>query len=296
MTPESIEEIMRRVHLLEIKARRLARETFSGEYQSSFKGSGLDFEDYREYQHGDETRFIDWNVTARKDHPYIRTFREERELSVILAVDVSGSSLYGSDQLSKRELAAELAAVLAFSANMNGDKTGLLLFSSEPILYLPPAKGNKHVLRMIREILAADPENPTTSIPAAADFLLHTVKRKALVFLISDFFAHDLKKPLSALANKHDAIALQVTDPMEKKLPRVGKVTLADPETGIHTVVNTNNANVRMGYARLSQRQNEGLAKLLKQQGIDHLELSTAGDYLPHLHRLFKERIRRRNS
>jgi uncharacterized protein (DUF58 family) len=295
MTPESIEEIMRRVHLLEIKARRLARETFSGEYQSSFKGSGLDFEDYREYQHGDETRFIDWNVTARKDHPYIRTFREERELSVILAVDVSGSSLYGSDQLSKRELAAELAAVLAFSANMNGDKTGLLLFAEEPILYLPPAKGNKHVLRMIREILAADPENPTTSIPAAADFLLHTVKRKAVVFLISDFFAHDLKKPLSALANKHDAIALQVTDPMERKLPRIGKITLADPETGIQTTVNTNNASVRTGFARLSQQHYEGLAKLLKQHGIDHLKLSTTEDYLPHLHRLFKERIRRRN-
>jgi uncharacterized protein (DUF58 family) len=295
MTPESIEAIMRRVHLLEIKARRLARETFSGEYQSSFKGSGLDFEDYREYQHGDETRFIDWNVTARKDHPYIRTFREERELSVILAVDVSGSSLYGSDQLSKRELAAELAAVLAFSANMNGDKTGLLLFAKEPILYLPPAKGNKHVLRMIREILAADPENPTTSIPAAADFLLHTVKRKAVVFLISDFFAHDLKKPLSALANKHDAIALQVTDPMERKLPRVGKITLADPETGIQTTVNTNNASVRTGFARLSQQHYEGLAKLFKQHGIDHLELSTTEDYLPHLHRLFKERIRRRN-
>jgi uncharacterized protein (DUF58 family) len=296
MTPESIEEIMRRVHLLEIKARRLARETFSGEYQSSFKGSGLDFEDYREYQHGDETRFIDWNVTARKDHPYIRTFREERELSVILAVDVSGSSLYGSSNLSKRELAAELAAVLAFSANINGDKTGLLLFANEPVFYLPPAKGNKHVLRMIREILAADPENPTTSIPAASDFLIHTVKRKAVVFLISDFLAYDLQKPLSALANKHDTIALRVTDPLEKKLPRVGRVTLTDPETGVQSDVNTNNANVRMAFSKLSRRHREGMAKIFKQNGIDHLELSTTGDYLPHLHRLFKERIRRRNS
>ena len=287
---------MRRVHLLEIKARRLARESFSGEYQSSFKGSGLDFEDYREYQHGDETRFIDWNVTARKDHPYIRTFREERELSVILAVDVSGSSIYGSSKLSKRELAAELAAVLAFSANINGDKTGLLLFAGEPLLYLPPAKGNKHVLRMIREILAAAPENSTTSIPAATDFLLHTVKRKAVVFLISDFFAHDLQKPLSALANRHDTIALQVTDPMEKKLPRVGKINLADPETGAQTTVNTNNANVRMGYQKLSKRHDEGLERLFKQYGIDHLSLSTTGDYLPDLHRLFKERTRRRNS
>jgi uncharacterized protein (DUF58 family) len=295
MTPDSIDEIMRRVHLLEIKARRLARETFSGEYQSSFKGSGLDFEDYREYQHGDETRFIDWNVTARKDHPYIRTFREERELSVILAVDVSGSSLYGSEKLSKRELAAELAAVIAFSANFNGDKTGLLLFANEPLLYLPPAKGSKHILRMIREILAADPEDPRTSIPAACNFLLHTVKRKALVFMISDFFAHDLHRPIGALASKHDTIALRVIDPMEEDLPKVGTVTLTDPETGWQTTVNTNNSNLRMGFSKLTRRHNEGITKLFQQQGIDHLKLLTTGDYLPHLHRLFKSRTRRRN-
>lgn len=296
MPPDSTEEIMRRVHLLEIKARRLARETFSGEYQSSFKGGGLDFEDYREYQHGDETRFIDWNVTARKDHPYIRTFREERELSLILAIDVSGSSLYGSRHLSKRELAAELAAVLAFSANINGDKTGLLLFANEPLLYLPPAKGSKHILRIIREILAADPEDPRTSIPAACHFLLHTVKRKALVFLISDFFAHDLKRPLGALASKHDTIALRVTDPMEEHLPRVGNVTLTDPETGWQTTVNTNNSNLRMGFDKLTRRHNEGITRLFQQHGIDHLKLTTTTDYLPHLHRLFKARTRRRNS
>jgi uncharacterized protein (DUF58 family) len=296
MTPDSIEEIMRRVHLLEIKARRLARETFSGEYQSSFKGSGLDFEDYREYQHGDETRFIDWNVTARKDHPYIRTFREERELSVILAVDVSGSSLYGSKQLSKRELAAELAAIIAFSANFNGDKTGLLLFANEPLLYLPPTKGNKHVLRIIREILAAEPDDPRTSITAACDFLLHTVKRKALVFMISDFFAHDLQRPLGALASKHDAIALRVIDPAEQKLPRIGTVTLNDPETGWQTTVNTNNSQLRMGFDKLTRRHKEGITSLFKKHGIDHLSLSTTGDYLPPLHRLFRLRTRRRNS
>lgn len=296
MTPDSIEEIMRRVHLLEIKARRLARETFSGEYQSSFKGSGLDFEDYREYQHSDETRFIDWNVTARKDHPYIRTFREERELSVILTVDISGSSRYGSKHLSKRELAAELAAVLAFSANFNGDKTGLLLFANEPLLYLPPAKGNRHILRMIREILVTEPEDPRTSIPAACDFLLHTVKRKALVFMISDFFAHDLHRPLGALANKHDTIALRVIDPAEQKLPKVGTVTLNDPETGWQTTVNTNNSHLRMGFDKLTRRHDEGITRLFKKQGIDHLKLTTTGDYLPQLHRLFRARIRRRNN
>jgi len=260
MTPESIDEIMRRVHRLEIKARRLARETFSGEYHSSFRGSGLDFEDYREYQHGDETRFIDWNVTARKDTPYIRTFREERELAVILAIDVSGSSLFGSEHLSKRELAAELAAVLAFSANYNGDKTGLLLFSNEPLMFLPPAKG------------------------------------KSLVFMISDFFAHDLKKPLGSLAQKHDTIALRVTDPLDEELPRIGTVNLTDPETGWQTTINTNNSNLRMGFDKLTRRQREGTIQLFKQQGIDHLNLSTTGDYLPHLHRLFKSRTRRRNS
>lgn len=295
MTPDSIDEIMRRVHLLEIKARRLARETFSGEYQSSFKGSGLDFEDYREYQHGDETRFIDWNVTARKDHPYIRTFREERELSVILAVDVSGSTIYGSKQLSKRELAAELAAVIAFSANFNGDKTGLLLFANEPLLYLPPTKGSKHVLRIIREILAADPDDPRTSIAAASDFLLHTVKRKSLVFILSDFFDHDLKRPLGALVSKHDTIALRVVDPMEEELPKVGTVTLTDPETGWQTTVNTNNSNLRMGFSKLTRRHREGVTRLFKQLGIDHLKLRTTGDYLPHLHQLFKTRTRRRN-
>lgn len=295
MTPDSIDEIMRRVHRLEIKARRLAKESFSGEYHSSFKGSGLDFEDYREYQHGDETRFIDWNVTARKDHPYIRTFREERELSVILAVDVSASTLYGSHQLSKRELAAELAAVLAFSANINGDKTGLLLFANEPLLYLPPAKGSRHILRMVREILAASPDDPGTDIPKACNFLVHTVKRKALVFLVSDFFSHDLQRPLGALANKHDTIALRITDPMELKLPKVGKINLTDPETGWQTTVNTNNSNVRMGFHKLTRRHHEGITRLFRQKGIDNLSLSTDGDYLPHLHQLFKNRTRRRN-
>jgi len=294
MTPDSIDEIMRRVHRLEIKARRLARESFSGEYHSSFKGSGLDFEDYREYQHGDETRFIDWNVTARKDHPYIRTFREERELSVIIAVDISGSTLYGSHQISKRELAAELAAVLAFSANINGDKTGLLLFANEPLLYLPAAKGSKHILRMVREILATAPEDLRTDIPKACDFLVKTIKRKALVFFISDFMGHDLKRPISALANKHDTIALQVTDPMEEHLPKVGTVNLTDPETGWKTTVNTNNANVRMGFSKLTRRHQEGITQLFTQQGIDHLNLRTNEDYLPSLHKLFKSRTRAR--
>ncbi len=294
MTPQSIEMIMRRVRLLEIKARRLATEVFSGEYQSSFKGSGLDFEDYREYQHGDETRFIDWNVTARKNTPFIRTFREERELAVILAIDVSGSSLYGSERLSKRELAAELAAVLAFSANANGDRVGLLLFANRPILYLPPAKGTRHTLRIIREILAAEPDDPRTNIPAACEHLLHTIKKKCLIFMLSDFIAHDLKKPLGPVSKKHDTVALRITDPLEESLPNVGKVTLTDPETGWQTTLNTNNSALRMNFKKLTKRHNEATNKLFKQLGIDHVKFSTDADYIPQLHRLFKTRANHR--
>ena len=203
LTDEQIEEMMARVRKLELKARRLVRESFSGEYLSSFRGQGLDFDDFREYQHGDEVRFIDWNVTARMNQPYVRKFREERELSVIIAVDVSGSADYGSVSLSKREVAAETAAVLGFSALHNGDKVGLLIFAKEPILFVPAEKGSRHLLRMIREILVAKPETPGTSVAEACDFLVRTLRRKSLVFLISDFFSDPLEKPIGKLAKKH---------------------------------------------------------------------------------------------
>lgn len=298
MTPEEhhIEEIMARVRRLELRARRLVKDSFSGEYHSSFKGQGLDFDDFREYQHGDEVRFIDWNVTARMGTPFIRKFHEERELTVILAVDVSGSEGYGSQHLSKRELAAELAAVVAFSAQQNGDKVGLLLFAGEPFLYVPPGKGTRHVLRLVREILMASPADPRTSIPAACQFLIRTLRRKALVFLISDFIDQNLDKPLGTLARKHETIALHLVDPVEKNLPDVGRVALIDPETGWQTVVNTSNSNVRMAYAKLTRRQREGLRATFKRHGIDAAELLTDGDCLPALHQLFKRRARRRTS
>ncbi len=294
MTSDSIEEIMQRVHRLEIKAKRLASESFGGEYHSSFKGRGLDFEDFREYQHGDEPRFIDWNVTARKNTPYIRTFREERELSVILAIDISASSHYGSVHLSKRELAAEVAALLAFTAKFNGDKVGLLLFAGEPVLYLPPKKGTRHTLRMIREILAAEPSKPQTNIPAACKFLTHTVQRRSLVFMISDFMDHDLNRPIGALSHKHETIAVRIYDPVEKKLPQVGKVNLRDPETGAEVMVNTNNSNVRIAYEKLMRRQREAVDKTLKKHQIDSISLSTASDYLMPLHKFFRQRAKHR--
>ena len=294
LTDEQIEEMMARVRKLELKARRLVRESFSGEYLSSFRGQGLDFDDFREYQHGDEVRFIDWNVTARMNAPFVRKFREERELSVVIAVDVSGSADYGSVQLSKREVAAETAAVLGFSALHNGDKVGLLIFANEPILFIPPEKGTRHLLRMIREILVARPEKPGTSVMEACDFLVRTLRRKSLVFMISDFVSDSLEKPLGKLARKHESIALRVMDPLEIKLPNAGKVVMVDPETGFETLVNTSNANLRMGYAKLMKRQHEGVTAIFKKHGIDCADLKTDGDTLAALHQLLKKRSRRR--
>lgn len=289
-----IDEMMARVRKLELKARRLVRESFSGEYLSSFRGQGLDFDDFREYQHGDEVRFIDWNVTARMSQPYVRKFREERELSVILAVDVSGSADYGSVHFSKREIAAETAAVLGFSALQNGDKAGLLLFSHEPLLFVPPEKGTRHLLRLIREILAVRPPDPRTSVSAACDFLVRSLRRKSLVFMISDFQADPLDKPLGKLSRKHETIALTVSDPLEAKLPKVGRVVLADPETGFETEVNTNNPNLRMAYEKLTSRHSEGLERMFRKHGIDHADLLTSGDTLAALHLLLKRRARRK--
>jgi uncharacterized protein (DUF58 family) len=295
LTDEQIDEMMARVRKLELKARRMVRESFSGEYLSSFRGQGLDFDDFREYQHGDEVRFIDWNVTARMNHPYVRKFREERELAVILAVDVSGSADYGSVALSKREVAAETAAVLGFSALHNGDKVGLLIFANEPLLFIPPEKGSRHLLRMIREILVAKPAHPGTSVASACDFLVRTLRRKSLVFLISDFFSDPLERPLGKLSRKHETVALRVMDPLEQQLPKAGKVVMIDPESGFETLINTDNPNLRMGYAKLMRRQHEGVLSLFRKHGVDSADLATHGDTLAELHRLLKRRGRKRS-
>ncbi len=293
-TEQEIEEMLARVRKLELKAKRLVRESFSGEYQSSFRGQGLDFDDFREYQHGDEIRFIDWNVTARMNTPFIRKFREERELSVILAVDVSGSADFGSVHFSKREAAAEAAAILGFSALGNGDKVGLLVFANEPLIFVPPAKGTRHLLRMVREILLARPETGGTSIEGACEFLIRTLRRRAVVFMISDFLADPLDKPLGKLARKHETLALEVTDPLDEKLPKAGRVVLSDPETGWEVSVNTNNPNLRMGYEKLMRRQHEGFERVCRKHGIDTARLSTDRDRLRDLHRMLKRRARKR--
>lgn len=285
---------MRRVRKLELKARRMVRESFAGEFQTSFRGQGLDFDDFREYQHGDEVRFIDWKVTARMNQPFIRKFREEREMSVIFAVDVSGSIDYGSVNRSKREIAAEAAALLGFSAVQNNNKVGLLVFADEPILFVPPAKGTRHLLRLVREILTAQPQHRGTSLKSASDFLMRTLRRRALVFMISDFLVDDLRTPLAKLAYRHETIALRVYDPVEKKLPTAGTIVLFDSETGAQCQINTRNANLRMAYAKLTKRQREGTDALFKKHGIDSAELGTHEDPLPSLHRLLRSRRRKR--
>jgi uncharacterized protein (DUF58 family) len=296
LTDSQVEETMARVRKLELRARRLVRESFGGEYLSSFHGQGMDFDDYREYQHGDEVRFIDWNVTARMNTPFVRKFREERELSVLLAVDVSGSADYGSVRWSKREIAAEAAAILGFSALSNGDKVGLLLFAAEPMLYIPPEKGSRHLLRMIREILAATPSRQGTSLTAACHHLIASLRRKSLVFLLSDFHADPIDRPLGTLARKHETIALRIYDPAETNLPHAGTVTLIDPESGVETVVNTHNANLRMGYRTLMSRHYEGVSTLFRKHGIDHADIRTTDEPFTPLHQLFRHRSRRRAS
>lgn len=296
LTEAQIEEMMKRVRKLELKARRLVRESFSGEYLSSFKGQGLDFDDFREYQHGDEVRFIDWNVTARMGMPFIRKFREEREMSMVLAVDVSGSADYGSVAMSKREIAAEAAAVLGFSALQNGDKVGLLVFADEPLLFVPPAKGSRHLLRMIREVLVAQPLRAGTSIEAACDFLVKTLRRKSLVFMISDFQAAPIDKPLGKLSRKHETIALRVTDPLEAELPRAGRVVMIDPETGLGTTVNTNSPSLRKAYSLHSSAQKDFVTSLFKKHGVDVANLQTDLDPLPALHQLLRRRKRKRSA
>ncbi len=283
---------MARVRKLELKAQRLVRESFSGEYRSSFRGQGLDFDDFREYQHGDEIRFIDWKITARMNEPFVRKFHEERELCVMLAVDISGSADYGSVKWSKREIAAEAAAILGFSALHNGDKVGLMLFADDALLHIPPAKGKRHLLRMIREILVTRPERPGTSIEAACNSLIRTLKRKSLVFIISDFHADPLEKPLAKLTRKHETLAIRVHDRLEEKLPNAGKVVMIDPETGLETRINTSNSNLRMAYSKLTRRQHEGIGKILNKHGIQSIQLHTHEDPLPALHQLFKRRAR----
>ena len=290
---ERAEEILRKIRGLEIKTRALVETAFAGDYHSVFKGRGMNFEDVREYQPGDEIRAIDWNVTARLGSPFVKKFTEERELTVMLIVDVSASGNFGSAAQSKRELAAEVACLLAFSAIRNNDKVGLLLFSDRLELFIPPKKGRSHTLRIIREILFFEPAGRGTDAAAALDHFNRIITRRAVVFLISDFQAGDFSRELAVTAKRHDLIALRIRDERERVLPNIGIITLEDAETGEQIEINTADRNVRSRFASVAETQQAELARVLRRNKIDRIDLRTGDDYLPALRSFFKNRERR---
>jgi len=286
-------DILKKIRRLEIKTRGLVEAAFAGQYRSVFKGRGMNFEEVREYAPGDEVRSIDWNVTARMGHPYIKKFTEERELTVMLVVDVSASGNYGSVHLSKREIAAEVACLLAFSAIRNNDKVGLILFSDHVELYIPPKKGRIHTLRMIREILFYDPAGRGTDITVALNYLNRVVNHKAVVFMISDFQAGDFSKALSITSRRHDLVAIPIIDPREESLPNVGIITLEDAETGEQIEVNTADSATRAAYLHLIDKRRVEIFGHFRRNRIDSISLRTNQDYLPALRTFFRQRERR---
>lgn len=287
------QEILRKIRGLEIKTRALVETAFAGDYHSVFKGRGMNFEEVREYQPGDEIRSIDWNVTARLGAPFVKKFTEERELTVMLIVDVSASGNFGSTSQSKRELAAEVACLLAFSAIRNNDKVGLLLFSDRLELFMPPKKGRSHTLRIIREILFFQPEGRGTDPAAALEHFNKIVTRRAVVFLVSDFQTRDFSRELAVTARRHDLIAVRIQDQRESVLPNVGIVTLEDAETGEQIEINTHDRNVRTRFAALAEGRQAEVTRVLRRNKIDSIDLRTGDDYLPALRAFFKNRERR---
>lgn len=286
-------EVLNKIRALEIKTKGLVQTVFAGDYHSVFKGRGMNFEDVREYQPGDDIRAIDWNVTARLGTAFVKKFTEERELTVILVVDVSASGNFGSVAQSKRELAAEVACLLAFSAIRNNDKVGLLLFSDRVELYIPPKKGRSHTLRIIREILFFEPAGRGTAPALALDYLNKVVTRRAVVFFISDFQTGDFSRELSVSGRRHDFIAVHVQDQREEILPNVGIIVLEDAETGEQIEINTADRSTRARFTALAETQQAELNQTLRRNSIDKISLRTGEDYLPALRSFFKQRERR---
>ena len=286
-------EILRKIRALEIKTKGLVQTVFAGDYHSVFKGRGMNFEDVREYQPGDEIRAIDWNVTARLGTAFVKKFTEERELTVVLVVDVSASGNFGSVSQSKRELAAEVACLLAFSAIRNNDKVGLLLFSDRVELFIPPKKGRSHTLRIIREILFFEPAGRGTAPALALDYLNKVVTRRAVVFFVSDFQTDDFSRELSVSGRRHDFIAVHVQDQREEILPNVGIITLEDAETGEQLEINTADRTTRARFSALAETRRSELNRMLRRYSIDAISLRTGEDYLPALRSFFKQRERR---
>jgi uncharacterized protein (DUF58 family) len=301
MNSEQTREILRKVRHIEIRTNRLVNDSLGGEYHSVFKGRGMNFDEVREYVPGDEVRTIDWNVTARAGRPFIKKFVEERELTLMLVVDVSASGDFGSGAQSKREMAAELASVLAFSAVRNNDKVGLILFTDQVELCVPPRKGRRHVLRIVREILSFEPGHRRTDLAQALDFANQVLNRRAIVFFISDFqYLGDPGKALNALRrsirqtkHRHDLVAMRVYDPREEAFPNCGLLAVEDAETGELFEVDTGDAKARARFCEFAQENSAALRRVFNGEAVDSLSLSTMDPYLPALMGFFKNRERR---
>ena len=304
-------EILKKIRQIELRTQRLVSETLAGQYHSVFKGQGMNFEEVREYQPGDEVRSIDWNVTARMNHPFVKKFVEERELTLMLLVDLSGSGLFGSTEQSKRELAAEIGSVLAFSAIRNNDKVGLILFTDEIEKYMPPRKGRRYVLRVIREILYCEPRRRGTNLAGALEFLNRVTSHKAIAVVISDFLEPKAPAPTSAPSpghvaqpplatalrqsnRRHDVVTVQITDRFELELPALGRLVLRDAETGQVVEVNTNDPRHRARFAQQQLAAQTELKRLFRSIGIDSIQLRTDQPYAAALGRFFEAREKRR--
>jgi len=286
-------ELLKQVRQIEIRTKGLVNQVFSGEYHSVFKGRGMEFSEVREYQFGDDIRSIDWNVTARFGHPYIKVFEEERELTVMLMVDLSGSLMFGSVSKTKQRIAAELSAILAFSALKNNDKVGLILFTDKIEKFVPPRKGRKHVLRIIREVLSFEPEGKTTNLKGALEYMNHTIKKKSIAFLISDFMDEGYEKILKIVGRKHDLIGIVLDDRREKEIPNIGLVKLADAETGAERWIDTGSKRVRSQMVS-DQKQREKLRNsIFIKSGLDRIEVTTGSNYIQPLVQFFRRREKR---
>ncbi|MBW2109088.1 MAG: DUF58 domain-containing protein [Deltaproteobacteria bacterium] len=290
MLPEAL---LKKIQTFHFHTKRLADDLFAGQYESAFKGRGMEFAEVREYQPGDDIRTIDWNVSARFGRPFVKVFHEERELTVMLILDLSGSNLFGTRKKFKRELLAEVAGMLAFLAIRTNDKVGAILFSSQVEKYIPPKKGPSHVWRLIKEIFTYEPENLTTNLEVALSFLNRVTRRHAIVFLITDGLDTHFERPLRLTAKKHDLTIIRISDPAEDRLPRIGPMTLKDPETGELALINTANKAVQTRWHAYREQHVAALADMAKRAGIDLVDIRTDGPVVQPLIRLFNMRRKR---
>lgn len=286
-------ELLKKVRKIEIRTRGLANQIFSGEYHSVFKGRGMAFSEVREYQIGDDIRSIDWNVTARFNHPYVKVFEEERELTVMILVDVSGSGCFGTSLQLKKDLIIELCAVLAFSAIQNNDKVGIIFFSDIIEKFIPPKKGRTHILRIIRELLDFEPQHHKTNIGEALRYLRSVIKKRSIAFVLSDFMDNNFEDALKIANKKHDVVAVNIYDKREKELPAIGLIQLIDAETGDTILIDTSNFKVRENYNNWNKRRDAALQQIFKRCGVDSINIRTDESYVQPLMNFFRIRERR---